>query len=66
MESNWRHIEDLHSLLIAEYARMSQGKKTAAEFEELMRYDNWLTAQEAIDYGIIDSVIESRKGQSNE
>ena len=28
--------------------------------------DNWLTAQEAIDYGIIDSVIESRKGQSNE
>ena len=66
MESNWRHIEDFHSLLIAEEARMSQGKKTAAEFEELMRYDNCLTAQEAIDYGIIDSVIESRKGQSNE
>ena len=66
MESNWRHIEDLHALLIAEYARMSQGKKTAEEFEELMRYDNWLTADEAIEYGIIDSVITHRGVIGNE
>lgn len=61
MESNWKHIENLHSLLTEEYARMSQGKKTKEEFEELMRYDNWLTAEEAIEYGIIDSIISSRK-----
>lgn len=61
MESNWRHVENLHGLLVEEYARMSQGKKTKKEFEELMRYDNWLTAEEAIEYGIIDSIISSRK-----
>ena len=66
MESNWRHIEDLHSLLVAEMARMSQGKKTAEEFEELMRYDNWLTAEQAIEYGIIDSVITHRGAIGNE
>lgn len=57
-----KHMEELDVLLTEEYARMAQGKKTAEEFVELMRYDNWLTADEAIEYGIIDSVIESRKG----
>lgn len=66
MESNWKHIESLHQMLTEEYARMSQGKKTVDEFEELMRYDNWLTAEEAIEYGIIDSVITSRKEVENE
>ena len=66
MESNWKHIEDLHTLLTAEMARMSQGKKTAEEFEELMRYDNWLTAEQAIEYGIIDSVITHRGAIGNE
>lgn len=61
MESNWEHHKALHKLLQEEYARMSQGKKTAKEFEELMRYDNWLSLEEAIDYGIIDSVITTRK-----
>ena len=66
MESNWEHIKGLHKLLTEEYARMSQGKKTAEEFEELMRYDNWLTAEQAIEYGIIDSVITNREGLVNE
>lgn len=66
MESNWKHIEDLHNLLTEEMARMSQGKKTAQEFEELMRYDNWLTAEQAIEYGIIDSVITNRGALANE
>ena len=66
MESNWEHIKGLHKLLTEEYARMSQGKKTTEEFEELMRYDNWLTAEQAIEYGIIDSVITNREGLVNE
>lgn len=61
MESNWEHTKKLHTLLQQEYARMSQGKRTAEEFEELMRYDNWLTLEEAIDHGIIDSIITTRK-----
>ena len=66
MESNWEQIKGLHKLLTEEYARMSQGKKTTEEFEELMRYDNWLTAEQAIEYGIIDSVITNREGLVNE
>ena len=66
MESNFKHIESLHNMLLEEYARMSQGKKTKEEFEELMRYDNWLTAEEAIEYGIVDSVITSREALINE
>lgn len=61
-----KHMDELDALLTEEYARMSQGKKTAEEFVELMRYDNWLTAEQAIEYGIIDSVIKSRKETSNE
>lgn len=56
-----KHMEELDVMLTNEYARMSQGKKTAEEFIELMRYDNWLTAEEAIEYGIIDGIIQSRK-----
>lgn len=66
MESNWEHIKSLHKMLQEEYARMSQGKKTEKEFEELMRYDNWLTAEQAIEYGIVDSIITSRKTLANE
>lgn len=64
MESNWEHTKRLHNLLQEEYARMSQGKKTAKEFEELMRYDNWITLDEAIEYGIIDSIITTRQEMS--
>lgn len=66
MAADWKHTERLHKLLNQEYARMSQGKKTAEEFEKLMQYDNWLTLDEAIEYGIIDSVIESRKINKDE
>lgn len=66
MEADWKHTQRLHNLLNEEYARMSQGKKTAKEFEKLMQYDNWLTLDEAIEYGIIDSVIESRKLKQDE
>lgn len=66
MEADWEHTKELHKLLQEEYARMSQGKTTAKEFEELMRYNNWLSLEEAIKYGIIDSVIESRKLKKDE
>lgn len=61
MEADWEHTKELHKLLQKEYARMSQGKRTPEEFEELMRYNNWLSLEEAIEHGIIDSVITTRK-----
>lgn len=60
MKSNFDHTEKLHEQLTRDYARMSQGKKTYEEFVELMRYDNWLSPEEAIDCGIIDRVINNR------
>lgn len=66
MESNWEHTRRLHQQLLEDYARLSNGKKTKEEFEELMRYDNWLTLEEAIDCGIIDKVIYDRTSLESE
>lgn len=61
MESNFEHIKTTHENLIKDYVRLSNGKKTYEEFEELMRYDNWLTLEEAKEYGIIDHIVSDRK-----
>lgn len=66
MESNWEHTKKLHEQLLKDYARLSGGKKTKEEFEELMRYDNWLSLEEAIDCGIIDKVIYDRTSLESE
>lgn len=59
MEANWEHTKQLHEQLTRDYARL--GNKTYEEFEELMRYDNWLTLNQAVEYGIIDTVISTRE-----
>lgn len=61
MAASMDHTKRLHKQLTADYVRLSGGKKTYKEFEELMRYDKWLTPEEAIDCGLIDHVISSRK-----
>lgn len=61
MESNFDHLKRLHQDLLDDYVRLSGGKKTKEEFEELMRYDNWLTLDEAKEYGLIDHIIYDRK-----
>ena len=59
------HIEELHEQLTRDYVRLSGGKKTYEEFEELTRYDRWLSLDEAIDCGIIDHVISTREELAN-
>ena len=66
MESNWEHTKKLHEQLLEDYARLSGGKKTKEEFQELMRYDNWLSLEEAIDCGIIDKIIYDRTSLERE
>lgn len=60
MESNWKNIDRLHEQLLEDYARLSGGKTSKEEFRELMRYDNWLSLEDAIKYGIIDKIISTR------
>lgn len=66
MEADWEHTKKLHEQLLSDYARLSGGKKTKEEFQELMRYNNWLSLEEAIDCGIIDKIIYSRKDLEKE
>lgn len=66
MEADWEHTKKLHAQLLDEYARLSGGKKTRDEFQELMRYNNWLSLEEAIDCGIIDGIITSRASLEKE
>lgn len=65
MYHDFKHIEELHEQLTRDYVRLSGGKKTYKEFEELMRYDRWLSLEEAIDCGIIDHVISTREELAN-
>lgn len=66
MEADWEHTKTLHEQLLSEYARLSGGKKTKEEFQELMRYNNWLSLEEAIDCGIIDKIITNRTSLEKE
>lgn len=61
MESNFEHFTKLHEDLTKDYVRLSGGKTSYEKFQELMRYDNWLTLEQAIEYGIIDHIITDRK-----
>lgn len=61
MESDWKHMAKLHEQMTEDYARLSSGKVSKEKFEELMRYNNWLSLDEAIEYGLIDKIINTRK-----
>ena len=57
MEANFRHAERLNKELTEDYVRLTGGKVST----EQLRYDNWLTPEEALDLGLIDGVITDRK-----
>lgn len=49
---------------IAETYATRSGSKTADQFREIMNKDTYLTAQEAMDWGLVDEVIQTRKTKS--
>lgn len=51
----------LNNRLTALYAKHNSAGKTEEEFHELMKYDTYLSAEEAVDMGLADRVIVSRK-----
>lgn len=58
-----RSIEESHRLnerLTQLYVEHNSAGKTYDELYETMKYDTFLSAQEAIDYGLADKIIQSR------
>ena len=63
MEIQATEIEIAAKHIIRTKERMNRllAENTGKTYEELVRdtdRDNWMTAQEAVEYGLIDSVVE--------
>ena len=59
-EIQFREIERMKKDLTEIYVKHNSKGKTYAEFEAGMDRDNFLTAQEAIDWGLADEIVEKR------
>jgi len=63
MEDNIRHLQEskrLNKRLVELYAKHNSAGKTYGELAETMKFDTFLSAQEAVEYGLADKVIENR------
>ena len=56
----YKEIERLKVELTEIYVKHNSKGKTYAEFERDMDRDTWLTAQQALDYGLVDKIVEKR------
>jgi ATP-dependent Clp protease protease subunit len=63
MEDNIRHLEEskrLNKRLVELYAKHNSAGKTYDELAETMKFDTFLSAEEAVEYGLADKVVHSR------
>ena len=63
MEDNIRHFEEskrLNKRLVELYARHNSASKTYEELLDTMKFDTFLSAQEAINWGLADKIAEKR------
>ena len=63
MEDNIRHFEEskrLNKRLVELYARHNSANKTYEELLDTMKFDTFLSAQEAINWGLADKIAEKR------
>jgi len=63
MEDNIRHLQEskrLNQRLVELYAKHNSAGKTYDELMETMKYDTFLSASEAVDWGLADKVVERR------
>ena len=63
MEDNIRHLEEskrINRRLTELYVKHNTAGKTYDEMFETMKFDTFLSAQEAVEWGLADSVIEKR------
>ena len=63
MEDNIRHFEEskkVNKRLTELYVKHNTAGKTYEEMAETMKFDTFLTAQEAVEWGLADKVVEKR------
>ena len=60
IEIQYKEITHMKKMLTDLYVKHNNKGKTYADFERDMDRDTFMTAQEAVDYGLADSVIEKR------
>jgi ATP-dependent Clp protease protease subunit len=63
MEDNLRHLAEakrLNKRLVELYAKHNSKDKTYDELAETMKFDTFLSAEEAVEYGLADKVVEKR------
>jgi ATP-dependent Clp protease protease subunit len=63
MEDNIRHLEEskrLNKRLVELYVKHNTKNKSYEELYETMKFDTFLSASEAVEFGLADQVIEKR------
>ena len=60
IEISYKLIQDMKRELTEKYVYHNSKGKTYQEFEEKMDRDTWLTAKEALDWGLADVIIEKK------
>ena len=61
IEIQYKEITKMKTVLTELYVKHNSKGKTYAEFERDMDRDTFLSAQEALDYGLVDKIIEKRQ-----
>lgn len=62
IEIQYREITYMKKMLTELYVKHNTARKTYEDFERDMDRDNFMTAQQAIDYGLADKIAEKRHG----
>lgn len=60
IEIQYREITKMKQMLTELYVKHNTKGKTYAEFERDMDRDTFMSAQEALDYGLIDTIVQKR------
>ena len=61
IEIQYKEITKMKTVLTELYVKHNSKGKTYADFERDMDRDTFLSAQEALDYGLVDKIIEKRQ-----
>jgi len=60
IEIQYKEITQMKKMLTELYVKHNTAGKTYEEFERVMDRDTFLSAQEALDFGLCDKIIQSR------
>jgi ATP-dependent Clp protease protease subunit len=60
IEISYKEIMHMKQMLTELYVKHNSKGKTYADFEKDMDRDTFMSAQQALDYGLVDKVIDKR------